>query len=68
MKAIHAGIFSQNETKKYDRICKKAYDEAPKIVPYHRDWLDSPWKGKLPGEMWPCTCDVNVHRGFESHL
>jgi 2-oxoglutarate dehydrogenase E1 component len=43
----------EKEKNKYDQVCKDAYEKAPKIVPFHRDWLDSPWKGVFSDEGTP---------------
>ena len=53
----------QAEKNKYDVICKEAYDKAPHVVPYHRNWLDSPWKGTLHDHVHVCTRDVCILAG-----
>ena len=54
---VHIYFCIQREKKKYDGICKEAYEKAPKIIPYHRDWLDSPWKGDLSLYTQHCACN-----------
>lgn len=75
-KLIESNVVTQDdyerEKNKYDAICKEAYEKAPKIVPFHRDWLDSPWKGVFSDEGIPLEAgsipDTGISRERITHI